>query len=264
MQIAYPKISVVTPNYNQGEFIEETIKSVLTQSYHNVEYIIIDGGSTDNSVSIIKKYEDRLQYWISENDDGMYHAINKGFSMATGDLMCWINSDDVLWEDALVNVATIFLKHPKVSWLQGYPSVIDEQGALLFQREPIATKEHFYNLRFNRDFAFIQQESTFWRRSLWEKAGGQLDTSYGLAADFELWLRFFKYESLFCTKKQLAAFRKRKGQKSGDGKKYLDEANLAVKQHLKKMSPREKIRKRLNKYIGKTGETGTVKWIERL
>ncbi|PKA82131.1 glycosyl transferase family 2 [Ulvibacter sp. MAR_2010_11] len=264
MQENFPKISVVTPNYNQGEYIEETIKSVFTQSYPNLEYIIIDGGSTDQSISIIKNYEAELHYWESENDQGMYHAINKGFSMATGDIMCWINSDDVLWEGALFYVAKVFLKHPKVCWLQGYPSVIDEEGKLLFQRKPVATKDHFYSLRFIKDFSFIQQESTFWRKSLWEKAGGQLDTNFGLAADFELWLRFFKYESLYCSKKQLAAFRKRKGQKSGDGKKYLEEANLAVNQHLKKMTPVEKIRLKGSKFINKTGESGTVKWIESL
>ena len=257
MQLPYPKISVVTPNYNQGDFIEKTIISVLHQSYPNVEYLIIDGGSTDNSISIIKKYESQLQYWVSEKDQGMYHAINKGFSMATGDIMCWINSDDVLWEDALSHVAAIFLKYPKVCWLQGYPSVIDEQGELLFQREPIATKEHFYNLRFNKDFSFIQQESTFWRKSLWEKAGGQLDTNYSLAADFELWLRFFKHESLYCTKNQLAAFRKRKGQKSGDGERYLKEANSAVKQHLQEMN----IFERMTSYHFKEKK---IKWIENL
>ncbi|MAP55645.1 glycosyltransferase family 2 protein [Altibacter sp.] len=263
MQQHYPKISVVTPNYNQGAFLEQTLRSVLDQGYPNLEYIVMDGGSTDDSVTILKEYQDRLHYWVSEADEGMYHALNKGFQKATGEIMCWINSDDVLWEGSLQFVAEVFTRHREVSWLQGYPSVIDEKGVLLFQRDPVATKAYFYSYQYRKDFSFIQQESTFWRRSLWEKTGGRLDTAYQVAADFELWLRFFQYKPMYCTKRQLAAFRKREGQKSADAKNYMEEADRAVHSHLKRMSFVERIRLKWVKQRKKT-RAATINWIENL
>ena len=227
---SYPKITVVTPNYNQGAFLERTILSVLDQNYPNLEYIIIDGGSTDNSVAIIEKYKEQLHYWESAKDQGMYYAINKGFDQSSGEIMCWINSDDVLWKGSLDAVANIFNRNKHVAWLQGYPSVIDEQGALLYQRPPVGSELHFYSYQFVKDFEFIQQESSFWRRTLWEKASGKLNTAYSVAADFDLWMRFFDHEKLYCTKQQLAAFRKREGQKSGDTTAYLKEAKSIVAQ----------------------------------
>ncbi|RYE40071.1 MAG: glycosyltransferase, partial [Sphingobacteriales bacterium] len=102
-----PKISVITPSFNQGEYLEDTILSVIGQNYPNLEYIIIDGGSADNSVSIIKKYETHLSYWISEKDKGQSHAINKGFGLATGDILCWLNSDDLLLPSTLSYIASL-------------------------------------------------------------------------------------------------------------------------------------------------------------
>ena len=104
----YPKISIVTPSFNQGIFLEATIQSVLNQNYPNLEYIVIDGGSTDNSVKIIKKYEKYLSYWVSESDRGQSHAINKGFTISTGEIMGWLNSDDLYTSGALNHVANVF------------------------------------------------------------------------------------------------------------------------------------------------------------
>src|SRR5688572_24844846 len=101
----WPKITIVTPSYNQGQFLEETIRSVLLQGYPNLEYIIMDGGSTDGSVDIIRKYEPYIAYWVSTTDRGQSHAINKGFSLATGHLMGWLNSDDVYAPNALMSIA---------------------------------------------------------------------------------------------------------------------------------------------------------------
>ncbi|MFD0864096.1 glycosyltransferase family 2 protein [Sungkyunkwania multivorans] len=242
MGAEFPKISVVTPNYNQADFIGETIKSVLSQDYPNLEYIVIDGGSDDGSVSEIKKYEDSLAYWVSEKDNGMYDAINKGFAKATGDIMCWINSDDVLWEGALHYVAKVFSENRGVQWLQGYPSVIDEAGALLYQRDPVGSKFHFLIGIHKKDYSFIQQESTFWSRSLWEQAGGQLNTNCKLAADFDLWMRFFEHETLYCTRKQLAAFRKRAGQQSENMEAYLKEAGQSIATFKEKQSIFERLK----------------------
>ncbi|AOW19503.1 glycosyltransferase family 2 protein [Urechidicola croceus] len=237
----YPKISVITPNYNQGDFIEKTIQSVLDQKYPNLEYIIIDGGSTDNSIEIIKKYQDKLSYWTSKKDSGMYDALNIGFAKSTGDIMCWINSDDILWKKSLETIALIFTSNSQVKWLQGYPSVIDEQENLKYQRKHVFSKMYFYLLKHETSFAFIQQESTVWSRDLWEKAGGYLNLDYKLASDFDLWMRFFKYENLYCTNKQLAAFRTRIDQMSSDKNTYLIEVKKSIKENYKNLNLINKI-----------------------
>ncbi|WP_298287508.1 glycosyltransferase family 2 protein [uncultured Lutibacter sp.] len=232
----YPKITVVTPNYNQADFIETTIQSVLNQKYPNLEYLIIDGGSTDGSVAIIEKYKKELAFWSSEPDFGMYHAINKGFSKATGDIMCWINSDDVLWENSLFNVAKLFSENPKMNWLQGYPSVINENGTVIYKREQVYSKYYFYFRLHEVSFKFIQQESTFWTKELWDKTGAYLDTDYKLAADFDLWMRFFNYEKVYCTQLQLGAFRKRKGQMSSNQKSYIAETKTSINRNFIKLN----------------------------
>ena len=257
----YPKITVVTPNFNQGDFIEQTICSVLDQGYPNLEYIIIDGGSTDNSVSVIQKYKEQLQYWISEKDAGMYDAINKGFKRATGDIMCWINSDDVLWPGSLKYVATTFKKNKNLHWLQGYPSVVDEEGVLLYQREPIANLQYFLLKAYHKECAFIQQESTFWSRDLWLRTGGTLNTTFRVAADFDLWMRFFAIENLYCTKQQLAAFRKREGQKSENITLYLQEADTSVLLHMKEVSILKKINWKLLSKTKRIKLSKTISWI---
>ena len=106
--------------------------SILDQGYPNLEYIVIDGGSTDQSVEIIKKYGNRLSHWVSEPDSGMYDAINKGFNVATGEIMCWLNSDDIHLEQSLFKVALLFQQNPKMQWLRGYPTIIDMEDSIIF------------------------------------------------------------------------------------------------------------------------------------
>lgn len=231
-----PKISIITPNYNGSNYIDNTIQSVLNQKYPNLEYIIIDGGSTDGSIDIINNYKNQLFYWVSEPDDGMYHAINKGFSKSTGDIMCWINSDDILWDGALNYVASVFMQNANINWLQGHPTVINEQGVLVYNREQVFSKYYFYLYNHEKSFRFIQQESTFWTRDLWDKTGGFLNTEYTLASDFDLWMRFFKYDTMYCTQKQLGAFRMRKGQKSSNMSLYLTEAKQSLKKNSKRLN----------------------------
>jgi len=247
----YPKISVVTPNYNQGDFLEQTILSVLNQEYPNLEYIIIDGGSTDSSSDIIAKYSKKLHYWVSEPDKGMYDAINKGFSRSSGTIMCWINSDDVLWEGSLNYIAKKFTANKKMHWLQGLPSVINEKEELILQREHVFSPWFFYLSEHRKHFSFIQQESTFWTRELWNKAGGTLNLEYKMAADFDLWMRFFRHQILYCSKKQLAAFRVREGQKSSDKKGYLKEVEQALKSNFNKLPRYKKIHFFLFKFYSK-------------
>ena len=211
MNTDYIKITVVTPVFNQVDYIEQTLLSVLSQGYSNLEYIIIDGGSTDGTVDIIKKYESQISRWISEPDSGMYHALNKGFNMSTGSIMCWVNSDDILLPNSLSNMARLFNDLPEVSWIQGLNGFIDLQSRIINTDSP----KKFSFLKFlNNDFKWIQQESTFWRRSLWETAGGKVDDNLKLAGDFELWFRFFQHEKLYNSKIPIGAWRRRKGQLS--------------------------------------------------
>ncbi|MBL0744028.1 glycosyltransferase family 2 protein [Chryseolinea lacunae] len=199
---AWPKISIVTPSYNQGKFLEETILSVLSQEYPNLEYIIIDGGSTDQSVEIIRQYADRLSYWESERDRGFGHAINKGFSRATGEILCWLNSDDVLLPGALLTVGKYFARHADVGLVFSDRHVIGEQSDLLFKR-----KYFFYlpgQLRFAKT---LPQECTFWRRTAFDKAGPYLNEELKFAIDLELWCRLSKVTTFRHIPLFLGAFR---------------------------------------------------------
>ena len=198
-----PKISIVTPSFNQGMFLEETIKSVLDQNYENLEYVIIDGGSTDNSLDIIKKYEHKLHKWISEEDEGHGHALNKGFSYTTGDIMAWINSDDKYTPWSFRSVAEIFTQFPHVTWISGFNTLWSSTGAMIsVNRRP----KNIYDYLLGK-FEWIQQESVFWRRSLWEKAGGYINQQYSLMVDGELWTRFFLHADLYSVDCVLAGYR---------------------------------------------------------
>jgi glycosyltransferase involved in cell wall biosynthesis len=224
----------VTVNYNNGEYIEETIKSVLNQNYPNLEYIIIDGGSTDNSLEIIKKYEDKLAYWISEKDEGQYHAVQKGFNKCSGEIMAWINSDDLYVPNSFFAVAEIFQTFPEVSWLMGIPREYSEKGVLMSRITlPWArwSKHRFYTY----DFQFIQQESSFWKKDLWIKAGSKMNTNYKYAGDMELWARFFRHEKLHTTIATLAGFRYRtNNQRSIDFRQeYLIECKNVIDTELR-------------------------------
>jgi glycosyltransferase involved in cell wall biosynthesis len=201
-----PKISIVTPSFNQADYLEFTIKSVLDQKYPNLEYIIIDGGSKDGSIEIIQKYANKLHFWISETDKGLYNALNKGFSHATGDIMGWINSDDMYHPNALFTVAEIFSNLNEVNWLEGTATFYDEQNRTV-AAQPAPKRSLLDFLAGN--YRWIQQESTFWTRSLWHRAGGLLNENYKLAGDFDLWLRFFQQEKLYSTHALIGGFRMR-------------------------------------------------------
>lgn len=238
----YPKISVVTVNYNNGEFLEETIKSVIDQGYPNLEYVLIDGGSTDNSLEIIERYAEYFAYWVSEPDDGQYQAIQKGFEKTSGEIMAWLNSDDKFLPRCLFKVAEVFEKYEEINWLMGLAREYTEDGALVGQVTLPWCRWSKYRYLTN-DFQFIQQESSFWKRSLWEKAGGTLNFEYDLAGDMELWARFFRYEKLYTTTLELSGFRhRREGQRSKVGKKtYLQEARQVLKRERKHSSVGTKI-----------------------
>ncbi len=199
----FPKISVVTPSYNQCNFIEETIKSVLDQDYQNLEYIIIDGESSDSSARIISQYENRLHFWVTEKDDGHAHALNKGFSHATGEIMAWINSDDKYTPWTFKAVAEIFTLFPHVDWIVGFNSWWNGNGAMIHASRG---SKNIYDYLIG-NYRWIQQESVFWRRSLWEKSGGYIDQDYQFMVDGELWSRFFLHAELYSVDCILGGYR---------------------------------------------------------
>lgn len=244
----YPKISIITPSYNQANYLEQTILSVLSQNYPNLEYIIIDGGSTDGSVEIIKKYEDRLAYWISEPDGGLYYAVQKGFEKSTGEIMAWLNSDDVYFQGAFDCVAEIFSNFKQVSWITGNSAYIDEKSRSMGCHSVKTYSRYGF---FIGDYGFIQQESTFWRRSLWEKTGAKVNVNLNLAADFELWTRFMAVEQLYSANTIIAFFRGRSSnQKSlNQFDLYLKEVKLSVKVAYQKLSFAEKRKVNLFQFI---------------
>ncbi|HYK77715.1 MAG TPA: glycosyltransferase family 2 protein [Daejeonella sp.] len=226
----YPKISIVTPSFNQGQYLEEAMLSVISQGYPNLEYIVIDGGSADNSVEIIKKYEQYLAYWVSEKDAGMYHAVQKGFERSNGEIMAWINSDDKYHQKSLFSLAALFEHYPNIHWLMGKNTFYTEDG-LTFVADWDKKNELWSKWRLYNFDGFIQQESVFWRRSLWEKAGAYIDPQWYLAADLELWARFFRYETLYSTNFILSGFRFRnENQKSKDYRQqYMEQAHAILK-----------------------------------
>jgi glycosyltransferase involved in cell wall biosynthesis len=178
----WPRISIVTPSYNQGQFLEETIRSVLLQGYPSLEYIIIDGGSTDESVEIIRKYEQHLAHWVSEKDSGQANAINKGFKIATGEILAWLNSDDV-YEPQAIQQAVKFLVESGADIVYGDSYIIDECG-----RQKKITDAPPFDLAALLMDSFIPQQSTFFRRRVTD-AIGLLDEGFHYAMDYDLWLR---------------------------------------------------------------------------
>ena len=202
MSISKLNISVVTVSYNQAPYLEQCMLSVLEQDYLDIEYIVIDGGSTDGSKAIIEKYADRLAYWISEPDEGQTPALNKGFSKATGDVFCWINSDDMLQPGALREVAEFFEKNPDAMCVTGDTRLMDGQGDLIrIQRQLPLIRFFWLN-----DHNYIAQSSTFWRKSLHEQAGG-LDEQFNLAMDGDLFSRFSDVTKLYKVRNIWSSFR---------------------------------------------------------
>jgi len=198
-----PKISVVTPSYNQGKYLESTIRSVLNQSYPALEYIIIDGKSQDKSIEIIKKYEPYLYYWESTADNGQSHAINKGFAKSTGDILCWINSDDELEPGALHIIAEMFSGVSKPQWLIGAAIIINKRGKKLRIRAP-GDIAHTTFMHWGIDW--FPQQSTAWTRAMWTLAG-PLDEDLHYAMDLALWERMYRISPPLITAKILASYR---------------------------------------------------------
>jgi glycosyltransferase involved in cell wall biosynthesis len=217
-----PKITIVTPVYNCAEYIERTIQSVLNQTYKNIEYIIIDGGSDDGTCEIIKKYSKHISFFISEKDQGMYDALYKGFELATGKYLAWINADDLYFEDAIKKSLNI-MENNNYKWIVGVPSIIDEKNRLrtriLYHYPNFIIKNGFITPCF---WGYIAQESTIFTRDLYIKSG-KINKRLKYAGDYDLWKKFSNYTNLISINVKIGIFRKRKGQISSNQKIYLNE-----------------------------------------
>jgi glycosyltransferase involved in cell wall biosynthesis len=190
---AMPLVSIVTPSFNQAKFLEQTIQSILGQDYPHIEYIIVDGGSTDGSVAVIKKYEGRLAWWVSEQDKGQTDAINKGFNHATGEILAWINSDDTYNPGAVGQAVKYLTENPEVGLVYADCNFINEDGRMIGKFNAAQTDLR----RLREGYVHIPQQTMFFRARYWKELG-PLDPSFYFAMDYDLWTRIaahapFKY-----------------------------------------------------------------------
>jgi len=207
----WPRVSVVTPSYNQGKFLEETIRSVLLQGYPNLEYIIIDGGSTDETLDIIKQYEPWLAYWVNEPDRGQSHAINKGFRRASGEIIAYLNSDDMYLPETIRKVVEFLLDHEDVDLVYGDCRVISEESRVIS-----VSRSRKFDLFVELCLNFVQQPTVFMRRRLLDLVG-YLDEELHYAMDLDYWFRAAMKVKFSYLPVELAAFRITEVSKTGKG-----------------------------------------------
>jgi glycosyltransferase involved in cell wall biosynthesis len=202
-------VSIITPSFNQASYLEETILSVINQEYKNIEYIIIDGGSEDGSVDIIKKYEKHISYWISEKDKGQADAINKGFAKCTGDFVCWINSDDILYSCFAERMVSTFKKNPSVEFIYG-----DVEQGIDFKNRSLRKGRRVTARQVIRDIDVpIPQQATMWKASILKKTGG-LDTRWNVLLDRDFFSRIVLNCKIMYIPETLAFFRNHNKSKS--------------------------------------------------
>jgi glycosyltransferase involved in cell wall biosynthesis len=214
-----PTITVITPSYNQGIFIRQTVESVLSQEYPGLEYIVMDGGSTDDTLAVLEPYSPCLTL-ISEPDRGQTDAINKGLHRATGDIVCWINSDDYFLPNALLTVGQYFAGHPGIDWLTADCLIVDESGQLI--QQPIRQYKKLLRNLSNQAYLGLTnavcQPATFWRRSVHERVG-YLNENLHFTMDYDFWLRLAQESSPAILRTATSAFRIH-GQSKG-GQQYV-------------------------------------------
>ena len=204
-----PLVSIVTPSFNQAPYLESTIRSVLEQDYPRIEYIVVDGGSTDGSQAVIQRYAPRLASWTSEPDRGQADAINKGFSSARGEIFAWLNSDDTFRPGAVWEAVDYLRAHPEIGMVYAQAYYIDEAGAV-FARYPAGPTDH-RGLR--RGITTIPQQTTFFRARLWRMVG-PLDPTFYYAMDYDLWVRLSAVSPIAYVPRPWAHFRIHNASKS--------------------------------------------------
>lgn len=202
--IKFPKISVIVPSLNQGRYLEKTLESILLQKYPNLECVVIDGGSKDESIEIIRKHESCIAYWVSEPDNGQAHAINKGFARSTGEILSWLNSDDMFKPDILSWVAQQLPASRKPAWLIGSAEVRDKRyGKQSIQRPPLGLERHHL---LNSIEHWIPQPSTFWNRAMWDKTG-PLNETLRYVFDVQHFFSMLRFSPAISTQKTLSVIR---------------------------------------------------------
>lgn len=227
----YLKISIITPSYNQGGFIKQTIESIFRQNYPNLEYLVIDGGSTDDTVEILKNYGQRIK-WISEKDNGQSNAINKGLKMATGNILAYLNSDDIYVGKSLFAVNDFFQKNQNFKWAYGRCKIINEKNQEI--RKIITAYKNFWMRKYSYNkllsINFINQPATFWRREMMDEFG-LFNENEHLVMDYEYWLRIGRKYSAGFINEYLAGFRMHTQSKSNQNfvKQFHDELRVAKK-----------------------------------
>jgi glycosyltransferase involved in cell wall biosynthesis len=205
---SYPKFTIVTPSFNQGKFIEETIKSVINQDYPNIEYIVLDAGSSDDTCLILEKYTDRINHWVSKPDNGQTDAINTGFHMATGEFVGWLNSDDYLEPQVLWDIYEAF-KDNQVGTVCGSLNIIEEDGELIqIRKSDFLTFDNLLN-----GTAQVLQPGSFHRKSLIDQYG-YLDASLNYVMDFDFWLKLGQHSNYIQLNKIVANHRMHKSSKT--------------------------------------------------
>ena len=232
----HPRISIITPSFNQGDFIEQTILSVLSQDYPNIEYLIMDGGSSDTTLTILKKYSGKIT-WISEADKGQTHAINKGLRLATGSIVGYLNTDDLLLPGTLKKVAEVFINDPQSVWVTGKCRIVDEENNEI--RRPITIYKnallgsHNFSLLLMTNY--ISQPATFWLREALESAG-YLDENLRYVMDYEYWLRLYSRWPPVFIPEYLAVFKIHRNSKTtstGHKDVYVDEEKIVVGRYVR-------------------------------
>jgi GT2 family glycosyltransferase len=231
----HPKISIITPSLNQGDFIEQTILSVLSQDYPNLEYLIVDGGSLDATLDVLAKYSGKVT-WISEADKGQTDAINKGLRRATGSIVSYLNADDLLLPGTLKRVEQAFINHPQTYWVTGKCRIVDEENNEI--RRPITVYKNillglhsFSSLLMTN---YISQPATFWRREALELIG-YLDENLRYVMDYEYWLRLYSKSPPVFIPEYLAAFKihqRSKTTSTGHKDIYVEEEKIVVERYV--------------------------------
>jgi glycosyltransferase involved in cell wall biosynthesis len=218
----WPRITVVTPSYNQGRFIEETILSIIGQQYPNLEYFIVDGGSTDETVSVIRKYEDQIDWWVSERDKGQTDAINKGFKKATGDIVNWINSDDILYPDALFHIAQTYMAHPDAGFVYGKTQRFNAEGPMEMMQHDVPDLPLMYYYHFP-----YGQQGCFYKKSILERVGFLNETLH-FSMDFDLFVRLHLHAKTVKTDFLVGGFRDHEASKTNNLESTMIRENMGV------------------------------------
>jgi glycosyltransferase involved in cell wall biosynthesis len=209
-----PKVSVITPSFNQGQFIEETIRSVLLQNYPNLEYIIIDGGSTDETLEIIERYKPWISHFASEPDRGQTHAINKGLRIASGDILAWLNSDDIYLPDAINTSINALQENSDVSFVYGHALFVDEKGNTIKQYSAYPLKSGYHRMKYWKGW-MVPQPTLFFKRQLLDRYG-YLDETMNYAMDYEWIIRISQHNQYECIDQAIATYRRHRSSKTGD------------------------------------------------